>query len=60
MEKDFMTSISFLNGCVKHIENDGLLVRRHIEDDKQVYLMSDLLEGLTVIRTTVWWLQNVS
>jgi hypothetical protein len=25
----------------------------------RVFLMSDLLEGLTVIRTTIWWLQNL-
>jgi hypothetical protein len=29
------------------------------KDDNQAYLMYYLLEGLTVIRTTIWWLQNL-
>jgi hypothetical protein len=38
-----------------HDQIDHILVDR---DDNQAYLMSDLLEGLIVIRTTIWWLQT--
>jgi hypothetical protein len=30
-----------------------------VEDDSQVYFISDLLEELTLIMSTIWWLQKL-
>jgi hypothetical protein len=35
------------------------LMSLQIEEYNHIYLMSDLLEGLTLIMTTIWWLQNL-
>jgi hypothetical protein len=44
-----------LDGKTQKPTDYVLIDKRH----NQIYLMSDLLEGLTVILTAIWWLKEV-